>query len=139
MLSPGPAFTRRLLRWYDRARRSLPWRVEGGLRASPDPYLVLISETMLQQTQVSTVIPYFHRFLLQFPNLKALAEANEQQVLRSWQGLGYYSRARNLQAAARVIVRDHGGRLPESADVLQTLPGIGRYTAAANTPIAFGK
>ncbi|HZK80154.1 MAG TPA: A/G-specific adenine glycosylase [Humisphaera sp.] len=139
MLAPGSSFTRRLLGWYDRARRSLPWRVEGDLRTFPDPYLVLISETMLQQTQVSTVIPYFERFLLQFPNLKALAEADEQQALRSWQGLGYYSRARNLQAAARVIVRDHGGRIPESADVLQTLPGIGRYTAGAIASIAFGK
>lgn len=139
MLTPGPAFTRRLLRWYDRARRSLPWRVEAGLRSFPDPYLVLLSETMLQQTQVSTVIPYFHRFLAQFPNLRALAEADEQQVLRSWQGLGYYSRARNLQAAARAIMADHDGRIPESPDVLQTLPGIGRYTAGAIASIAFDR
>ncbi|HWE04217.1 MAG TPA: A/G-specific adenine glycosylase [Tepidisphaeraceae bacterium] len=139
MPAPDPTFTRRLLRWYDRARRSLPWRVEIGSRSLPDPYLVLISETMLQQTQVATVIPYFHRFLLQFPTLAALAQADEQQVLRSWQGLGYYSRARNLQAAAKLILRDHGGELPRSIDILQTLPGVGRYTAGAISSLAYDR
>jgi A/G-specific adenine glycosylase len=134
---PSAAFTRQLLRWYDRARRTLPWRVELG--SLPDPYHVLISETMLQQTQVSTVIPYFHRFLLQFPNLASLAGADEQHVLRSWQGLGYYSRARNLQSAARAIIAMHDSRIPDSVAVLQTLPGIGRYTAGAIASLAFDK
>jgi A/G-specific adenine glycosylase len=94
---------------------------------------------MLQQTQVVTVIPYFHRFLERFPTLTALAEADEQDVLRLWQGLGYYSRARNLQAAARTIVRDHNGQIPTTADALLALPGIGPYTAGAIASIAFNR
>jgi A/G-specific adenine glycosylase len=97
----------------------------------------LVSETMLQQTQVATVIPYFHRFLAQFPTLTSLAEADEQDVLRLWQGLGYYSRARNLLKAAAAVVRDFGGRLPRERDELLTLPGVGMYTAGAIASIAF--
>src|SRR2546423_15494677 len=94
---------------------------------------------MLQQTQVATVIPYYHRFLRQFPTLVALAEADEQQVLRLWQGLGYYSRARNLRRAAQRIVAGHGGKVPDRLDQLLALPGVGRYTAGAVASIAFGK
>src|ERR1700733_4465877 len=97
-------FSRRLLRWYDHNRRELPWRVPRGKR--PNPYHVLLSETMLQQTQVATVLPYFHRFIEKFPTLADLAAADEQSVLRLWQGLGYYSRARNLHAAAKSIIHE---------------------------------
>lgn len=100
-------------------------------------YHVLLSELMLQQTQVSTVIPYFGRFLKAFPTLESLASADEQEVLRLWQGLGYYSRARNLQAAARVIVREHGGVVPADVKSLLSLPGIGRYTAGAIASLAY--
>ena len=134
-------FHRRLLAWYDRHRRDLPWRLPP--QAMPDvaldPYHVLVSEAMLQQTQVATVIPYFRRFLEQFPTVAALALADEQAVLRAWQGLGYYSRARNLQASARRIVADHGGRVPSTVAELLSLPGIGRYTAGAVASIAFGR
>jgi A/G-specific adenine glycosylase len=129
-------FSRRLLRWYDRAHRDLPWRVRG---IHPDPYHVLVSEFMLQQTQVATVIPFFQRFLASFPTLAKLAAADEQEVLRLWQGLGYYARARNLLRCAREVVRDHQGKLPAEPAVLQTLSGIGRYTAGAIGSIAFGK
>jgi A/G-specific adenine glycosylase len=139
MLRPGSSFTRRLLQWYDKSRRDLPWRTAADSTRRPDPYHVLLSESMLQQTQVATVIPYFHRFLRRFPTLTALADADEQDVLRLWQGLGYYSRARNLQAAARTIVRDFAGRIPTTAHALLTLPGVGRYTAGAIASIAFGR
>src|SRR5580700_9761283 len=110
---PSPLlFTRRLLRWYDRNRRPLPWRTAAGSAESLDPYHVLLSETMLQQTQVATVIPYYQRFLQRFPSVASLAKADEQEVLRLWQGLGYYSRARNLQAAARIVARDFSGQIP---------------------------
>src|SRR5688572_20762919 len=111
--SDNRALARRLVQWYRRARRDLPWRVSPGARASarPDPYHVLVSEAMLQQTQVATVVPYFRRFIERFPTVRDLADAGEQDVLRLWQGLGYYSRARNLRAAARVVVRDFGGEL----------------------------
>jgi len=112
MLFSLPVFRKRLLAWYDKNQRALPWRRKRGIASSLDPYHVLVSETMLQQTQVATVIPYFHRFLDHFPTVADLAKADEQQVLRLWQGLGYYSRARNLRAAAVCIVRDHGGNIP---------------------------
>ena len=131
-------FRRRLLRWYDDSRRDLPWRARPGASA-PEPYHVLVSETMLQQTQVATVIPYYLRFLQRFPTFQSLADAPEQQVLRLWQGLGYYSRARNLQAAARAVVRDHDGQLPADLPELLKLPGVGRYTAGAIASIAFGR
>ncbi len=126
-----------LLGWYDRARRSLPWRPEPGERA--DPYRVWISEIMLQQTTVATVIPYFERFLSRWPTVEALAAADLDAVLHAWQGLGYYARARNLHACARTVARDHGGRFPDSEAGLRALPGIGAYTAAAVAAIAFGR
>lgn len=137
MLQTAQGFSKRLLKWYDRCRRDLPWRLGAGCAGPLDPYHVLVSETMLQQTQVATVIPYYQRFLSRFPTIKDLAAADQQEVLRLWQGLGYYSRARNLQAAARKVVSDHGGALPCDRDELLKLPGIGRYTAGAIASIAF--
>lgn len=111
----------------------MPWR------SRPDPYRVWISEVMLQQTQVETVIPYFERFLHRFPTVHVLAAAEQEDVLKAWEGLGYYARARNLYRAARAIVAEHGGRLPRSYDVLRKLPGLGPYTAAAVASISFGE
>jgi len=122
---------RALLRWYDRHKRDLPWR------HTRDPYAIWISETMLQQTRVETVIPYWHRFLERFPDVHALADADQERVYETWTGLGYYSRARNLQAAARQIVDEHGGALPATAEALRTLKGVGPYTAGAVASIAF--
>jgi A/G-specific adenine glycosylase len=137
---PTPTlFKRRLLTWFDRSQRRLPWRVDDRDGVAPNPYHVLVSELMLQQTQVATVVPYFRRFTERFPTLADLASADEQEVLRMWQGLGYYSRARNLQAAARTVVSHHGGQLPREPDALLALPGIGRYTAGAVASIAFGR
>jgi A/G-specific adenine glycosylase len=138
MLGTASQFTLQLLRWYATNRRSLPWRIPGGDHGRPDPYRVLVSELMLQQTQVATVIPYFQRFLERFPTAATLAEAPEQEVLRLWQGLGYYSRARNLQKAAQAIVSRHGGRVPTTVEELLALPGVGRYTAGAVASIAHG-
>ncbi|CAN5446749.1 A/G-specific adenine glycosylase [soil metagenome] len=137
VLSPGPKFSAVLLKWYDRARRDLPWRVPLGSAGLPDPYYVLLSELMLQQTQVATVVPYFHRFIARFPTIAALAAADEQEVLRLWQGLGYYSRARNLHHAAKKVMADFGGALPKDVESLLTLPGVGRYTAGAIASLAF--
>lgn len=123
----------KLLRWYDHHRRDLPWR------RTVDPYAIWISEVMLQQTQVRTVIPYWKRFLARFPTARALAEASVSDVLAAWSGLGYYSRARNLHRASKVIVAEHDGRLPSTVDGLRSLPGFGRYTAGAVASIAFGK
>jgi A/G-specific adenine glycosylase len=124
-------FRRRLRAWYGQHARELPWR---GTR---DPYAVWLSEIMLQQTQVETVKPYFQRFLTALPTIRGLADADEQQVLRLWEGLGYYRRARQLHQAARRIVADHGGRFPCDPQAVQRLPGIGRYTAGAILSIAF--
>src|SRR3954465_7237257 len=137
MIGRETDFQRRLLAWYDRSRRDLPWRVRPGTSAALDPYHVLVSEAMLQQTQVATVIPYYLRFLDRFPTIQGLASAKEQDVLRLWQGLGYYSRARNLQAAARRVVEHHRGIMPRTVDELRALPGVGRYTAGAVASIAF--
>ena len=126
-----------LLAWYDRERRELPWRMAPGERA--DPYRVWLSEIMLQQTTVKTVIPYFAKFLQLWPNVKSLAAAELDDVLAAWAGLGYYSRARNLHACARVVVAEHGARFPRTEAELATLPGIGPYTAAAVASIAFGE
>ena len=139
MLGSPATFARRLLAWYDASRRPLPWRGANGSGDGVDPYHVLVSEAMLQQTQVATVIPYYARFLERFPTLADLASADEQEVLRLWQGLGYYSRARNLQAAARKVVSDYAGQLPRERDELLKLPGIGRYTAGAVASIAFDR
>ena len=130
------AFRRRLLAWYRKHRRDLPWREMNG--RAVNPYHVLLSEAMLQQTQVATVVPYFHRFIESFPTVKALAEADEQEVLTLWQGLGYYRRARNLHAAAKTIVSEHAGKVPASVEELLKLPGVGRYTAGAIASIAHG-
>jgi A/G-specific adenine glycosylase len=124
---------RALLDWYRANRRDLPWR------RSRDPYAVWISETMLQQTRVETVVPYYERFLETFPDVRALATADMDDVLGAWAGLGYYSRARNLRAAAREIAEVHGGRVPADAEDLRALPGIGRYTAGAVASIAFDR
>ncbi len=126
---------RRLLNWFDKARRDLPWRARPG--QTPNPYHALVSEAMLQQTQVATVIPYFGRFIVECPTVRDLAEADEQAVLRLWQGLGYYRRARNLHAAAKAIVSVHGGRVPDNVAELLKLPGVGRYTAGAIASIAY--
>src|SRR4051794_17880307 len=140
MLGVPTTFARRLLRWYDRCRRDLPWRPQRtASSARVSPYHVLVSEAMLQQTQVATVVPYFKRFIARFPTLASLASADEQEVLRLWQGLGYYSRARNLRAAARRVVEEFGGRLPQDVEQLRSFPGIGRYTAGAVASIAFGR
>jgi len=128
------ALRRRLLSWYRKHRRDLPWRPTDTRPA--DPYRTLVSEAMLQQTQVATVVPYFHRFMQAFPTVFALAEADEQRVLALWQGLGYYRRARNLHAAAKAVVSDFGGQVPSSVANLRQLPGVGPYTAGAIASIA---
>src|SRR3954463_12493013 len=133
MLGESPSFARALLRWYRRHRRDLPWRVAG----RPNAYHVLVSEAMLQQTQVATVVPYFLRFLERFPTVQSLAECDEQDVLRMWQGLGYYSRARNLRRAAQEIMTKHRGVVPRDVEALLALPGVGRYTAGAVASIAY--
>ena len=127
---------KRLLRWFDRHARKLPWRSAAARR---DPYRIWVSEIMLQQTQVATVIPYYRRWLRLFPNVRSLAAAKPAAVLKAWEGLGYYSRARNLHAAARELAQHHGARLPATRDALLALPGIGRYTAGAILSIAFGQ
>jgi len=127
----------RLLAWYDRHRRDLPWRAPPGERA--DPYHVWLSEIMLQQTTVATVEPYFRAFIERWSTVGDLARADLQAVLHAWQGLGYYARARNLHKCAGVIADDLGGRFPDSEAGLRALPGIGAYTAAAIAAIAFGR
>jgi A/G-specific adenine glycosylase len=124
-----------LLDWYDRHRRRLPWRPPAGERA--DPYRVWLSEIMLQQTGVKTVGPYFEKFLARWPDVASLGRASQDDVLRMWAGLGYYSRARNLHACAVAVLRDHGGVFPDTEEGLRKLPGIGPYTAAAIGAIAF--
>jgi A/G-specific adenine glycosylase len=130
-IKANSAFRRSLLSWYRQNRRDLPWR------RTMDPYAILVSEFMLQQTQVATVIPYYIEWLRKFPTVAALAAASENDVLHAWQGLGYYSRARNLRTAAVAIVEKHGGHFPNSADAIRALPGVGRYTANAVATFAF--
>ncbi|MCX5677265.1 MAG: A/G-specific adenine glycosylase [Planctomycetota bacterium] len=122
-----------LLAWFRKSRRDLPWR------RTRDPYRVWVAEVMLQQTQVATVLPYYRRFLARFPTVETLAGASDQAVLKVWQGLGYYRRAMNLRAAARAVVRDHGGRIPDDPAAFAALPGVGRYTCGAVLSIAFGR
>lgn len=129
---PPSSLQTRLLNWYDKNKRTLPWRNH------PDPYAVWVSEIMLQQTRVETVIPYFEKWMQLFPNLAVLAKAPERKALNAWEGLGYYSRARNLHKAARMVVKECRGELPRDIDGLVKLPGIGRYTAGAIASIAFG-
>jgi len=125
--------TQDLLAWYARKRRDLPWR------RTRDPYRIWVSEIMLQQTQVDTVIPYYQRFLSQFPTLRDLAGASSQAVLKAWENLGYYARARHLHEAARIVESRMKGKMPRTLDGLMALPGIGPYTAAAILSIAFGQ
>ncbi len=126
-------FSERILNWYARQGRKLPWR------GSLNPYAVWVSEIMLQQTRVEAVIPYFERWMGRFPSIAKLAAASEQEVLSAWEGLGYYSRARNLHKAARMVMEEYGGGLPEDVRELRCLPGIGRYTAGAIASMAFGQ
>lgn len=127
------AFRNKLLAWYDLHARDLPWR------RSRDPYRVWVSEIMLQQTRVAAVIEHYHEFLRRFPTVQKLAAAREASVLAAWSGLGYYRRARMLHAAAKAITREHDGKFPETAKQWRTLPGVGRYTAAAIASICFGE
>jgi A/G-specific adenine glycosylase len=129
--------TNALMRWYAVDKRQLPWRAVPGERA--DPYRVWLSEIMLQQTTVVAVKPYFAAFTRRWPDVAALAAADEAEVMRAWAGLGYYARARNLIACARMVVAEHGGRFPEDEAALRALPGLGGYTAAAVAAIAFGR
>ncbi len=126
-------FRRLLLAWFDRHQRDLPWR------ADRDPYRVWLSEVMLQQTRVAAVVQYYKLFLRRFPTIEKLARARESSVLAAWSGLGYYRRARMLHAAAKKIVKERAGNFPTTAEELRTLPGIGRYTAAAIASIAFSE
>jgi A/G-specific adenine glycosylase len=142
---PAPAFSApelatlraALLAWYDAARRDLPWRAAPG--AAPDAYRVWLSEVMLQQTRVETVKPYYERWLARFPTLADLAAAPLDDVLKAWEGLGYYSRARNFHRAVREVAERHGGRVPDDPAGFRELPGVGRYTAGAVMSIAFGR
>ncbi|PHP67174.1 A/G-specific adenine glycosylase [Zhengella mangrovi] len=138
----GASFSARLLGWYDRHHRDLPWRLTPDRAARgemADPYRVWLSEVMLQQTTVPAVKPYFARFTEQWPTVTALAGAEADEIMKAWAGLGYYSRARNLKACADAVALHHGGRFPETATGLRALPGIGDYTAAAIAAIAFGQ
>ena len=130
---PHSEITDLLLHWYKLNARQLPWRVVAS------PYRTLVSELMLQQTRVETVIPYFERWMQQFPDIFSLASADEQQVLKAWEGLGYYSRARNLHKAAKAVVNQYSGEIPQDVDQLKKLPGIGAYTAGAIASIAFNR
>lgn len=125
-------FTQAVLGWYDQGHRDLPWR------RTQDPYRIWVSEIMLQQTRAETVVSYYERFLARYPAVQDLADAPEEELLKAWEGLGYYSRARSLQKAAKVIVSQYGGRLPADLEKLRALPGIGNYTAGAIASIAFG-
>ena len=120
-----------LLDWYDRAARDLPWR------RTHDPYAIWLSEIMCQQTRVQAAIEYYHRFLSELPTVESLATVSEERLLKLWEGLGYYSRARNLQKAARIMCERHAGRVPGSFEELLALPGVGEYTAGAIGSIAF--
>jgi len=127
------AFQERLLAWFGRNGRDLPWR------RTRDPYKILVSEVMLQQTQVERVREYYERFLREYPTVQDLAAARPARVRESWDGLGYYARARNLHAAARTIARRHGGHMPRRLEDLRALPGVGRYTAGAVASFAYGE
>ncbi len=129
--------TKKILKWYDLNKRSLPWRKKVSLKKKQ--YYTLISEFMLQQTQVSTVIPFFNRFIKSVPNLEILSKINEKKLIKLWEGLGYYSRARNLKKTAQIIIKNFYGKLPNNFEDLLTLPGVGNYTANAILAIAFDK
>ena len=129
--------SKKIIYWYDNNRRFLPWRKK--VSKKQKEYFTLVSEFMLQQTQVKTVIPYFINFIKKIPNLKTLSKVKNETLMRSWEGLGYYSRARNLKKTAIKIIKDHNGRLPNSVEELKNLPGIGDYTSKAIMAIAFNK
>lgn len=131
------SITKEILKWYDNNRRILPWRKH--LTKKQKQYFTLVSEIMLQQTQVKTVIPYFNNFIKKIPSLKALAKINNQKLMKCWEGLGYYSRARNLKKAAKKIIKEFDGNLPDNVDQLKSLPGVGDYTSTAIMAIAFNK
>ena len=133
----NPTITNKILYWYDNNKRSLPWRKKNS--QIKREYYTLVSEFMLQQTQVSTVIPYFKKFIKNIPNLKSLANINEKKLLKYWEGLGYYSRVRNLKKTAKIVVSKYKKKLPNTLEELKTLPGIGDYTASAILSIAFNK
>ena len=132
-----PAFRSKLLAWFRAHRRAFPWRTNSPVRAGLDPYRVWVAEIMLQQTRIAAVLPYYERFLTRFPDVESLARAREVEVLKRWSGLGYYSRARNLRRAAKEIVARHKAQFPADFNAALSLPGIGRYTAAAVLSIAF--
>ena len=132
-IKKGSAFSDCLIKWYNKNKRELPWR------KTKEPYKIWVSEVMLQQTQVETVLPYYKRLLQTFPNLKSLANAELSQVLKLWEGMGYYARARNLLKAAQIIVKEHQEKMPGNYDELIKIPGIGPYTAAAVASIAFNE
>ncbi|MEM9327525.1 MAG: A/G-specific adenine glycosylase, partial [Bacteroidota bacterium] len=125
-------FTENLIHWYSIKKRDLPWR------NTKDPYKIWLSEIILQQTRVAQGLPYYERFVQQYPQIQDLAAAPQDEVMRTWQGLGYYSRARNLHKAAKVVAKEMGGKFPSTYDGLLALPGVGPYTAAAIASIAFG-
>ena len=129
--------TKKILYWYDNNKRSLPWRKK--LSQVKREYYTLVSEFMLQQTQVTTVIPYFNNFIKDIPNISSLAKINENKLLKYWEGLGYYSRVKNLKKTAQILEKDFNGRLPSTIDELKLLPGIGEYTANAIMAIGFNK
>ncbi len=130
---PNRLTAQKLLAWFDSNKRDLPWR------RTTDPYRIWVSEVMLQQTQVQTVVPYYQKLLAQFPTVESLARAPERSILKAWEGLGYYSRARNLHAAAKIVSKKFGGQLPQRYEQLLELPGFGPYIAAAVASIAFGE
>ena len=132
-----PTITNKILKWYDLNKRSLPWRKK--VSQEKKEYYTLISEFMLQQTQVATVIPYFQRFIKSIPNIEKLSKFNDEKLIKLWEGLGYYSRVRNLKKTAQIVVKDFNKRLPQSFTNLKSLPGIGDYTASAISAIAFNK
>jgi len=129
--------TKKILYWYDNNKRSLPWRNK--CSSKQKEYFTLVSEFMLQQTQVKTVIPYFNNFLKNIPNFQSLAKVNEVKLLKHWQGLGYYSRAKNLKKSAKIIIDNYNGRLPNNFEELKKLPGVGDYTASAISAIVFNE
>ncbi len=132
-MNPTAAIRAALLAWFEREARDLPWR------RTQDPYRIWVSEIILQQTRVDQGLPYYERFIAAFPDVNALAAAPLDHVIKLWEGLGYYTRARNLHSAAQRVATEHGGQLPQRAELLQLLPGVGRYTAAAVASIAFGE
>ena len=125
--------TQQILKWYDLNKRDLPWR------NTNDPYKTWLSEIMLQQTQVQTVIPYYNKWIKQFPTLSSVAKANLDQLLKSWEGLGYYRRCKNFHQAAKIVIKDYNGIIPNDYETLKKLPGLGEYSASAILSIAFNE